>query len=306
MQNRHNIVRFGGIVHTNGKNFQINTIRSIMKKLLFLPFILFTITLFSQGAWTKSKNEAYVQLSYYNIGGYTNIFGSPDYRTEREITDNTVQLFGEYGLSEKTTLLLSLPIKMIKSGDVVIEGATPITAEGSKTAFGNLAFGVKHQLYNKKWVISGQFNIEANTGTFYPELGLRSGYDTWTLAPKLNIGRSFGRFFVQGTTGVDIRFNGYSSNFKFGAEVGAKPLKPLWLIAFLDVSTSFENGDVLLPASNLLTGLYVNDQEYVAYGVKAIVEITQKFGVLANYTSAISGNNVPKRAVIGAGLYTKF
>ena len=277
-----------------------------MKKLLFLPIFLFTITIFSQGAWTKSKNEAYVQLSYFNIAGYTNIYGSPDYRTEREITDNTVQLFGEYGLSDKTTLLLSLPIKMIKTGDVVLDGVTPLTAEGSKTTFGNLTFGVKHQLYNKKWVISGQFNIEANTGTFYPELGIRSGYDTWTLAPKLNIGRGFGHFFVQGTTGVDIRFNDYSSNFNFGIEVGAKPIKPLWLIAFFDISTSFENGDVLLPASNLVTGLYVNDQEYTAYGLKAIVEITEKFGVLANYNSAISGNNVPKRAVYGAGLYHKF
>ena len=278
---------------------------SSMKKLVFLPIFLFTLTLFSRGAWTKSKNEAYVQLSYYNIAGYTNIYGSPDYRTEREITDNTLQLFGEYGLSEKTTLVLSLPIKMIKSGNVVFDGVTPITAEGSKTALGNLTFGVKHQLYNNKWVVSGQFNVEANTGTFYPELGLRSGYDTWTLAPKLNIGRGFGRFFIQGTTGVDIRFNGYSSNYKFGAEVGAKPLNPLWLIAFLDISTSFENGDVLLPDSNLLTGLYVNNQEYTAYGVKAIVEITQKFGALANYTSAISGNNVPKRAVYGAGFYYK-
>ena len=277
-----------------------------MKKLLLLPIFLFTITLFSQGAWTKSKNETYLQLSYFNIAGYSNIYGSPDYRTEREITDNTLQLFGEYGLSEKTTLLLSLPIKMIKTGDVVLDGVTPITAEGSKTTFGNLTFGVKHQLYNKKWVISGQFNIEANTGTFYPELGLRSGYDTWTLAPKLNIGRGFGRFFVQGTTGVDIRFNGYSSNFDFGMEVGAKPVKPLWLIAFFDVSTSFKNGDVQLPTSNLLTALYVNDQEYTAYGLKAIVEITEKFGALANYTSAISGNNVPKRAVYGAGLYHKF
>ncbi|NND79929.1 MAG: hypothetical protein HKN53_08520 [Maribacter sp.] len=276
-----------------------------MKKLLLLPFFLFTITLFSQGAWTKSKNEAYLQLSYFNIGGYTNIYGSPDYSTEREITDNTLQLFGEYGLSEKTTLLLSLPIKMIKSGDVVLEGATPITAEGSKSTLGNLVFGIKHQLYKKKWVLSGQFNIEANTGGFYPELGLRSGYDTWTLSPKLNVGRGFENFFVQGTTGVDIRFNGYSSNFLFGGEVGAKPFKPLWLIAYFDLSSSFKNGDIQLPASNLATGLYVNDQEYTAYGLKVIFEINQKFGVLANYTSALSGNNVPKSAVYGAGLYYK-
>jgi len=277
-----------------------------MKKLLLLPVFLFSITLFSQGAWTKAKNEAYLQLSYYNIAGYTNIFGSPDYRTDREITDNTIQLFGEYGLSEKTTLVMGLPIKVIKAGDRVESFGEQITSEGSESALGNLTVGIKHKLYDKKWIISGQFNVEASTGKYFPESGLRTGYDTWTLAPKINIGRGFGRFFVQGTTGVDIRFNDYSSNFKFGAEFGAKPLKPLWLIAFLDVSTSFENGDVVLPAGNLATGLYVNDQEYVAYGLKAIAEITEKFGVLVNYTTAISGNNVPKRAVFGGGLYHKF
>lgn len=277
-----------------------------MKKILFLPVLFLTINLFSQGAWNKTKNEAYVQLSFYNIANYSNIYGSPDYRPEREITDNTLQLYGEYGLSDKTTLILNVPIKMIKTGELLVDYFPGFTSEGSKTALGNFTFGVKQQLYNNKWVIAGQLNVETNTSSFYPELGIRSGYDTWTLAPKLNIGRGFGRFFVQGTTGVDIRFNGYSSNFKLGAEFGVKPFKPLWLIAFIDVSSSFEDGDVVLPQSNLVTGLYVNDQEYTAYGLKGIVEITQKFGVLANYTSAFSGNNVPKRAVYGVGLYSKF
>jgi len=122
----------------------------------------------------------------------------------------------------------------------------------------------------------------------------------------LNVGRSFGRFFAQGSTGVDIRFNDYSSNFVLDAELGAKPFNRLWAIAFLNVSSSFKNGEVVLPANNLLTGLYVNDQEYTAYGLKLIFEISDKIGILANYSSALSGNNVPRRAVLGAGLYTKF
>lgn len=280
---------------------------STLKKYLFTLLFLFSISLFSQGAWTKAKNEAYVQLSYYNIAGYSGIYGNPDYRTERKITDNTLQLFGEYGISDKTTVLLSLPLKMIKAGDVVSSAnGTPITSDGSETALGNLVVGVKHQLYNNKWVISGQLNVEANTGNYFEASGLRSGYDTFTLSPKLNIGRGYDNFFVQASTGVDIRFNGYSSNFRASAEAGVKPIKRLWLIGFLDFSTSFENGDVILPEANLATGLYLNDQEYVAYGIKAIVEITEKFGVLANYTSAISGTNVPKRAVIGGGVYHKF
>ncbi|MDO6810381.1 hypothetical protein Q4603_17280 [Zobellia galactanivorans] len=280
---------------------------STLKKYLFTLLFLFSVSLFSQGAWTKAKNKAYVQLSYYNIAAYSGVYGNPDYRTERKITDNTLQLFGEYGISDKTTVLLSLPIKMIKAGDVVSSTAgVPITSDGSETALGNLVLGVKHQLYNKKWVISGQLNFEANTGSYFEASGLRSGYDTFTLSPKLNIGRGYDNFFVQASTGVDIRFNDYSSNFRASAEAGVKPIKRLWIIGFLDFSTSFENGEVILPEANLATGLYLNDQAYVAYGIKGIVEITEKFGVLANYTSAISGTNVPKRAVLGGGIYHKF
>lgn len=277
-----------------------------MKKLLVLPFFLFTLALFSQGAWTKAKNESYVQLSYYNIGGYTSLYGDPGYSTERKITDNTIQLYSEYGVSDKTTVVLSLPIKAIKAADLVDASANPLTSEGSESALGNITVGVKHRIHQKKWVISGQVNIEMNTGKFYAEQGIRSGYDTWTLAPKLNIGRGFDRFYLQGTTGIDVRFNGYSSNFKLGAEAGVKPFGRLWLIGFIDLSSSFKNGDVSLPASNLVTGLYVNDQEYAAYGAKTIVEVTQKLGFLASYTGAFSGNNVPRRAVYGAGLYHKF
>jgi len=277
-----------------------------MRQLLYVPFYLFSVALFSQGAWTKSKNEAYVQISYYNIAGYTDVFGSPDYRTNREITDNTIQLFGEYGVSDKTTLVLSLPLKMIEASELVQSFGEQITSEGSETTLGNLTIGIKRKLYDSKWIISGQFNVEANTSQYFPESGIRSGYDTWSLAPRLNIGRSFGSFFVQGTTGVDIRFNDYSSNFKFGAEFGAKPVKSLWLIAFLDISTSFKNGTIVLPEGNRSTALYVNDQEYAAFGAKSIIEITEKIGFLASYATAITGNNVPKKAVFGVGLYHKF
>ncbi|MEO9894673.1 hypothetical protein [Aurantibacter sp.] len=277
-----------------------------MKKFTVLFALLFSVALFSQGAWTKSKNEVYTQLSYYSISGYSGIYGDPGYQSERKLTDNTIQIYSEYGLSDKTTVVLSLPIRMIKAEGLVDANATPITIEGSETALGNITIGVKQQLHKGTWAVAAQLNLGLNSGKFFEYSGLRSGYDTYTVSPKINVGRSFGPFYAQGSTGVDIRFNDYSSSFVFDAELGAQPLKRLWTIGFLNSSTSFNNGDVVLPASNLVTGFYVNDQEYVAYGFKLIFEATDNFGVLANYTGAISGNNVPRRAVLGAGIYGKF
>ncbi len=148
-----------------------------MNKLAYVPIFLFTSCIFAQGAWTKSKNEAYAQLSFNGLG-YSSVYGSPDYSTERKISDNTIQLYGEYGVSDKTTIILNVPVKLMKAGAVTANSDAYFTMEGSETTLGNIAFGVKQLLYNKNWVISAQLNAEAGTATFFPSSGLRSGYDT--------------------------------------------------------------------------------------------------------------------------------
>jgi hypothetical protein len=73
----------------------------------------------------------------------------------------------------------------------------------------------------------------------------------------------------------------------------------------LDVVKSFENGDIDLPPSNLLTGLYVNDQEYAAYSLKFVGEITKNIGLNVGVGGAFSGNNVARRQALTFGAYYK-
>ena len=275
-----------------------------MKKVFVFIAVLSSSFVFAQSPWTQEKGTFYTQLSFSTIANYDEIFGDPEYQTDREITDNTLQLYGAYGLSSKTTLLVNLPIKLIKTGDVV-NGSAFIT-EDSKTAFGNISLGVKHQFYNKKWIISGQLNLEANTGSFETASGIRTGHDDWTVTPTINIGRSFDKFYVQAFTGIDLKTNDYSNNFKIGGEIGTKVHSKIWLIGFVDIVSSFNDGDVNLPLSNLATALYVNNQEYAAFGFKAIGEITDKFGVNLGIGGAFSGNNVAKQKALSFGLYHKF
>ena len=42
------------------------------------------------------KGNFYTQLSFTSISGYNTLFGDPDYNTEREISDRTLQFFTEY------------------------------------------------------------------------------------------------------------------------------------------------------------------------------------------------------------------
>ena len=281
-----------------------------MKKLSILAALFVSIQLFSQSPWTKKKNEGYVQLNFTSIASYNKVFGNPEYDTQREITDNTLQFYGEFGITNTITLFANVPLKMLKSGDFSKDMSLVlpsfITAKATETTLGNIQLGVKHNFINKKWLVSAQLAIEANTSSYNAEAGLRSGYDAWTVTPLILAGRGFDKWYIQAFTGADIRTNNYSSNFKLGGEIGYKTLDWLWIAGFLDGVASFKNGDIALPQENLATALYVNDQSYAAFGLKFIAEFNKKFGANVGLGGAFVGRNVAKVPAISFGLFHKF
>jgi hypothetical protein len=280
-----------------------------MKNSIRILFLCIGVSAFSQSPWTKEKGKFYSQLSFTTIPNYNTLFGDPDYEIPGEISDNTIQLYGEYGLSDKTTLIVNLPFKLISINNFVnpfIDCAGDCSQDFNKTALGNLEIGIKHNFYKKDWILSGQFSIEANTGVYDANSGIRTGYDAYTFTPLFLAGRSYGKTYFQSFIGANIRTNDYSSNFKIGGEVGRKINKHIWLIGFVDIVKSFKNGNIVLPVENAFTGLYVNDQDYGAFGFKGIGEITDKFGVTAGLGGAFFGNNVPKQVALNFGVYHKF
>lgn len=280
-----------------------------MKNSISILFLIIGFSAFAQSPWTQKKGKFYTQLSYTTIPNYTDLFGDPDYSTFGEISDNTVQVYGEYGFSDKTSLIVNLPLKVISINDFespLIDCSGDCSEDFNKTALGNLEIGIKHNFYKKDWILSGQFSIEANTGTYDAVSGIRTGYDAFTFTPLFSAGRSFGKTYIQSFIGANIRTNDYSSNFKIGGEVGHKIAKHIWLIGFVDIVKSLENGNIVLPVQNIFTALYVNDQDYGAYGLKGIGEITDKFGVTVGFGGAFFGNNVAKQAALNFGIYHKF
>jgi len=280
-----------------------------MKNCIKILVFFISASAFAQSPWTQKKGEFYTQLSFTTIPSYTDIFGDPDYKTFGEITDNTIQFYGEYGFSDKTSLIVNLPLKLISINDFEdprIDCGGDCSEDFKESALGNLEIGLKHNFYRKDWILSGQFSVEANTGSYDATSGIRTGYDAFTFTPLFTAGRSFDKTYIQSFIGANIRTNDYSSNFKIGGEVGHKITKGIWLIGFVDIVKSFKNGDIVLPLENTLTALYVNDQDYGAYGLKGIGEITNKFGLTAGFGGAFFGNNVAKQVALNFGLYHKF
>lgn len=269
-----------------------------MKKISIL-LLLFSFNLLAQSPWVKEKGKSYLQLSYTSIANYDKLFAKTEKELPNKVSDNTIQFYGEYGLTDKTTLLVNLPFKMTTLN-------TAISGSVNNNSLGNIQIGVKHNFSNNKWLLTGQLNIEANTSSYKANSGLRTGYDAWSFTPLFIAGRGFDRWYIQAFTGFDIRTNKYSSNYKLGGEVGYKTLDWLWIAGFLDGVASLNNGDIALPSENLATGLYVNNQGYAGFGLKFIGEINNNFGANIALGGAFTGNNVAKAPAISFGVYHKF
>jgi hypothetical protein len=279
-----------------------------MKPITKLFFLLIGFSAFSQGPWTQEKGKFYTQISFTTIPSYNELFGDPDYTISGKITDNTMQLYGEYGLSDNSTLIVNIPYKLIHHKELVNPCLVAPCPEYSnkENSLGNIEIGLKHNFYKKTWILSGQFSMETNTASFDENSGIRTGYDALTFSPLFLAGKSFGKSYLQTYIGTKLRTNNYSSNFKIGGEYGGKISKSIWLTGFLDIEKSFKNGNIVLPTSNLASGLYVNDQEYGVLGIKAIGEFSDNFGVTASLPAAFFGNNVAKQVALSFGIYKKF
>lgn len=284
-----------------------------MKIFIKITLLFISLSIYSQGPWTQEKGKFYTQMSFTTIPNYNTLFGDPEYNTNGKMTDNTLQFYTEYGLSNNTTLLVNVPLKIISIKDskyinpaIDCIGDCTENINYNKTSIGNIEISLKHNFYKKNWLFSGQLSVEANTNSFDENSGIRTGYDAFTATPLFLAGKSFHKSYLQTFIGTKIRTNNYSSNFKFGGEYGNKIFKNIWLVAFLDIEKSFKNGTIVLPNSNIQTGLYVNNQEYGVVGAKVIGEFSNNFGITASLPAAFYGNNVAQQIALSFGIYKKF
>ncbi len=284
-----------------------------MKNLLFcLLFVggLFTMKTQAQSPWTKEKGEGYTQLSYTFLPAYSSLFeGGGEFReTARKITDHTVQFYGEYGLTNGTTAIAVLPLKVLGAKGIVDNGPTPVIPEGNSVTPGDIQLGIRQKIYDKSFVAAGQLLLDIPTGAYDNQSlsGLRSGYRELAIKPSLSIGGGFGKGYAYAFSGVNIQTNNISHSVKSGIEGGYKILGNVYLIGFLEMLNSFKNKPSDGTASNIQTGLYLNNQEYFAFGLKVFSELTDNVGITTSFAGAFSGNNVAGAPAINFGVFYKW
>jgi hypothetical protein len=280
-----------------------------MKKNMLLWLIIPIISVHAQSPWTQVDKGFYGQLSLNMVSGYNELYvtGGNKIATERKIDDLTLQGWLEWGLSESSTILLSLPLKILNAGELNIAGqADQLTQSGSMMALGNIRLGWKQAISTGAYISAWQLWMETPSGKYDDKTGLRSGYDAWTLIPSFSLGTSGSDWYSYGSFAYGLRSNNYSHFLQFNAEVGYHMMPALSIAFYIDWLNSMQNGGWEDPVNNLLTGLYVNDQEYFAFGIKVYGKIiSNRLGLSLGLAGAFSGNFVPRVPAFNLALYYK-
>jgi hypothetical protein len=268
-------------------------------------------SLWAQSPWIQKKSTLLTQISLNTIRNYNQLYlnSGDTYSTERDLTDNTLQAWLDYGISDYTSLQLILPLKFLNAGELVESNIqTPaMTTSGSLNAIGNMVLTWKQKLFQQSWLLTSHINIEFPTAEYQDDTGLRSGYDAWAFSAVLSAGRGFGKTYFYAHLGIGTRSNDYSTFYTGGFEWGYHIAKPIWVAAVINALQSFENGTRQDPVNNLLTGLYVNDQEFISWGIKIFGSIIpDKFGYSVALFGAFNGNFVAKSPSFNLGMYYNF
>lgn len=291
--------------------------------LLLLLLAVSVAELQAGGPWTKKKGEGYVQFAAYAIPPI-NRLSINAYRTKflnRSIFDATGEFYAEYGLTNKFTMSASLPIKFVSSGQNVqpvdssqldgrsISAPSTILDAGTLVDLGNIRLAGKYNFFSKTIHLAAHALISAPTAiqAYNPNTALRTAYPCWGFQPSLSIGYGKEKMYTYLETGMNFRTHNYSHQWVANFEIGWRIGKRAYFAIALDAMLCLPGGaDVPNSTEEVQTGLYVNNQNFVAFTLKGIIPVSDHVGLNVSLSGGLWANNVQQGPNIGLGVYYKW
>ena len=275
-----------------------------MHRLLLCLLSLIPLVGGAQSPWPRTKAGFYAQATFQAIPTYHTVFDDDGGSAElgRSLSESAVQLYGEYGLSARTTLVAVLPYRIQQAGAARLSGPT---AEGSLSGIGNASVALRHNFAKGAMPLTATLRVDLPTNDNDRETGLRTGYNAFTLLPMFSTGQGYGKWYWYGYGGYGVRTHSYSHFLNAGAEAGYH-FPHFWLMAFSEWVVPLDNGDLDLGQNNQLTRMYVNNQGFGSVGVKTLIELNRFWGLTASAAGAAWGRNVPARPAFSGGVYFKW
>ncbi len=256
-----------------------------MKKILFAFFLMFFCSevSFGQSGWTKEKSNLFLSLDYqfYQSKDFNNSKG--DNIITDEFKQNTVSLYGEYGLSNRFSANAHLPIYRTNGYQ------NTETVSG----LGDLRLELKYALSKGKFPVSisvapefptGAKNLQSkSTLNSFDQINLPTGdgeFNLWTTAA---ISHSFYPIpvYVSAFSSFNYRTKFEQRNFQnqllSGVELGYKLVNKVWVSGKVSVL----NG--IGPKPKFADFIRGDGTTYTGVSFNVLYEIGKHYGINVKY-----------------------
>ncbi len=279
-----------------------------MKNLLLCVFFLSLLnSLQAGGPWPQPKGEAYIKLYQWWIDF------DQHYTTNGEVVTNNktgiynTVIYGEFGISDKFTLLLNFPIRsqfkstyyydidksstynFITRGDTELGVKYGITKKGASIPI-SASFILGMPFGKRDYTSDGEVNtiFQLEGGKSYKISSNISGFTSLLAA-------------------YNIRSNGFSDDYRFGIESGLGFLKNnlLFTARFYNLN-SIHNSKLEYYDEHYRVSIFENNTEYSSYSFELAYYLYKGLGISANYASAFRGEWIAAAPAYSFGVFYDF
>ena len=282
----------------------------LIQRISLISSLLFLFVSLNAQVWTLPKNSVYT-----NIGstGYT--YSDKFDETGEiqplsfDVTDNTIQLFAQYGITDKLTLQTSIPFKIISKTDYVAFGLPPeptslYYSRDTIKYFGNIELGGIYKIFDGKPMVSVSLMASINSTDRNYISGLQTGFNSNAIKPGAGVMWSYNKAWLQYYIGAEIRDNNYAmaliSNLEYGFKFG-----DAFYLAAQAYMRFPEPGENDCDCTTTLTAMYNSNQTYVGLGLKGGYSY-KAFGINAGLNTAFFAKNAPAQIAPSISLQYKY
>lgn len=201
-----------------------------------LAGVLFGFPSWAQSGWVRPKGEAYLQAGYHYFQSNTYFNLSGESITTNYFRQHTVSFYGEYGLTDRWDVILSMPLYRANSfetttwaqgiGDLRLEakyalltGPIPVSISVAP----EIPTGPKNNFATNKEFVWDQINLPTGDGEWNVWSTLAASHSFYPVPVYVSAYGSYN--FRTGFNGVDFR-----DQVRYGLEVGYQPCSSWWII----------------------------------------------------------------------------
>ena len=278
----------------------------------FISISLFSLSVYAGGGWPQPKGSGFFKLSEWWVVAdqHFTLDGGTDPNATTGLYNTT--FYGEYGVTNNFTLVANIPLLSravvnnqvsLTTNEVIIEGA-------AINAPGDIDLGFKYGLLQSSAVsISATLTLGIPLGEKAggPEGNLQTGDGEFNQFLRIDAGFPLGgnesfSSYANVYGGFNKRNNGFSNEFRYGAEAGVGVLgQKLWLTGRLDVIQSQNNKE-----SGAIEGsFFANNAEVTSLSAEVSYLFLKNVGASFTYGTAIDGKIIYAAPSYSVGVFLK-